>query len=123
MNEYALLTRRTGSMKLGCRQPARVLFVVKGSDSEMPLVSTKDMLLDAQRKGYAIGAFNANNLEMAQGIVRAAELEEAPVIVQVSQGGAEHAGVEEMAAIVQVLAKKTRIPVALHSGSRGGLCL
>ncbi|NLW56969.1 MAG: class II fructose-bisphosphate aldolase [Firmicutes bacterium] len=80
----------------------------------MPLVSTKDMLLDAQRKGYAIGAFNANNLEMAQGIVRAAELEEAPVIVQVSQGGAEHAGVEEMAAIVQVLAKKTRIPVALH---------
>ncbi len=80
----------------------------------MALVSTKDMLLDAQKKGYAVGAFNANNLEMAQGIVMAAEKEDAPVIVQVSQGGAEYAGVEEMAAIVRALAEKTPIPVALH---------
>ena len=80
----------------------------------MPLFSTKGMLLDAQSKGYAVGAFNANNLEMAQGIVMAAEKENAPVIVQVSQGGAEHGGVEEMAAIIRSLAVKASVPVALH---------
>jgi len=80
----------------------------------MALVSTKEMLLDAQSKGYAIGAFNANNLEMAQGIVWAAEQEDSPVIVQVSQGGAQHGGVEEMAGIITALAAKARIPVALH---------
>ncbi|HBT17878.1 MAG TPA: ketose-bisphosphate aldolase [Firmicutes bacterium] len=80
----------------------------------MPLVITKGMLIDASNKGYAVGAFNANNLEMAQGIVMAAEKENAPVIVQVSQGGIEHAGAEEMAAVVKVLANKARVPVALH---------
>lgn len=80
----------------------------------MPLFSTKGMLLDAQKKGYAVGVFNANNLEMAQGIVMAAEQENAPVIVQVSQGGAEHGGVEEMAAIVRSLAAKAPVPVVLH---------
>ena len=80
----------------------------------MPLVPLNKVLEKADREGYAVGAFNANNLEMAQGIVQAAELEDAPVIVQVSQGGAEHAGVEEMAAIVKVLARKARVPVALH---------
>jgi len=80
----------------------------------MPLVTTKDMLLDAQNRGYAVGAFNANNLEMAQGIIMAAEEENAPVIVQVSHGAAEYAGIEEMAAIIKVLANKTSIPVALH---------
>lgn len=80
----------------------------------MPLVTTKDMLLDAQGRGYAVGAFNANNLEMAQGIVKAAEEEEAPVIVQISHGAAEYAGIEEMAAIVKVLAAESDIPVALH---------
>ena len=80
----------------------------------MSLVSTKGMLLDARSKGYAVGAFNANNLEMAQGIVMAAEKENAPVIVQVSQGGAEHGGLEEMAAIVKSLAAKASVPVALH---------
>ena len=80
----------------------------------MSLVSTKGMLLDARQKGYAVGAFNANNLEMAQGIVMAAEKEKAPVIVQVSQGGAEHGGLEEMAAIIKSLAAKASVPVALH---------
>ncbi|NLM38198.1 MAG: class II fructose-bisphosphate aldolase [Firmicutes bacterium] len=80
----------------------------------MPLVTTKGMLLDARQRGYAVGAFNANNLEMAQGIVMAAEKEEAPVIVQVSQGGAEHGGLEEMAAVVKSLAARASVPVALH---------
>ncbi len=80
----------------------------------MPLVTTKGMLLDAQKRNYAIGAFNANNLEMAQGIVKAAEEENAPVIVQVSQGGARYAGINEMAAVVKILARNTKIPVALH---------
>lgn len=80
----------------------------------MPLVTTKSMLLDARKRGYAVGAFNANNLELVQGIVMAAEKENAPVIIQVSQGGAEYAGVEEMAAIVKVIAAKAKVPVALH---------
>ncbi len=80
----------------------------------MPLVTTKDMLVDAQNKGYAVGAFNANNLEMAQGIIMGAEEEKAPVIVQISHGAAKYGGIEEMAAIVKVLANKTDIPVALH---------
>ena len=80
----------------------------------MSLVTTKGMLIDAQNKNYAVGAFNANNLEMAQGIVQVAEEEKAPVIVQISQGGAEHAGVEEMAAVVKVLARKAKVPVAIH---------
>lgn len=80
----------------------------------MPLVTSKGMLLDALEKGYAVGAFNANNLEMAQGIIQGAEEEEAPVIVQISQGGAEFAGLEEMASIVTLLANRASVPVVLH---------
>ncbi len=80
----------------------------------MPLVTTKGMLVDARKRNYAVGAFNANNMEMAQGIVAAAEEEDAPVIVQVSQGGGKYAGLKEMAAVVKVLARNAKIPVALH---------
>ncbi|MFW6281760.1 MAG: class II fructose-bisphosphate aldolase [bacterium] len=80
----------------------------------MPLVTTKGMLLDAHKKNYAVGAFNANNLEMAQGIVAAAEEENAPVIVEVSQGGLNHGGIAEMSALIRALAEKANVPVALH---------
>lgn len=80
----------------------------------MPLVTTKGMLTTAHTKNYAIGAFNANNLEMAKGIVEAAEEENAPLIVEVSQGGVQHGGIEEMSAAIRALATKADIPVALH---------
>ncbi|MFW5986442.1 MAG: class II fructose-bisphosphate aldolase, partial [Halanaerobiales bacterium] len=80
----------------------------------MSLVTTKGMLLTAREGNYAVGAFNANNLEMAKGIIEAAEEENAPVIVQISQGGAEHAGIEEITAVVKVLARRAEVPVAIH---------
>ncbi|MFW5980486.1 MAG: class II fructose-bisphosphate aldolase [Halanaerobiaceae bacterium] len=80
----------------------------------LPLVTTKEMLIKAREESYAVGAFNANNIEMAQGIVSAAEEEEAPVIIQVSQSGGQYAGFEELGAVVKILARKARVPVALH---------
>lgn len=54
----------------------------------MPLVTTKEMFRKAYEGGYAIGAFNVNNMEIVQGITEAAQLEQAPVILQVSAGAA-----------------------------------
>ena len=52
----------------------------------MPLVSSKEILQKAMSEGYAVGAFNANNAEMVQAIVETAQEEQAPVILQISQG-------------------------------------
>ena len=52
----------------------------------MPLVTTKDMFAKAYQGGYAIGAFNVNNMETIQGIVEAAKEVRAPLILQVSSG-------------------------------------
>jgi fructose-bisphosphate aldolase class II len=68
----------------------------------------------ARAGGYAIPAFNAVNLETAQAIVRAAESERAPVIVQISQNAARYAGLGPLAAIGRELRDHTSIPVILH---------
>ncbi len=68
----------------------------------------------ALQEGFAIGAFNASNMEVAQGIVRAAAKLKAPVIVQTSEGAIEYAGLQTMTAIVKSLAAETDIPVMLH---------
>ncbi|MGI6215868.1 MAG: class II fructose-bisphosphate aldolase, partial [Christensenellales bacterium] len=52
----------------------------------MPLVTSKEMFKKAYEGGYAIGAFNVNNMEIIQGIVEGAEMEKAPLILQVSAG-------------------------------------
>ncbi len=80
----------------------------------MSLVTSKGMLIDAKERNYAVGAFNANNIEMAQGIIKAAEEKKSPVIVQVSQGGAKYAGIEELGAAIKKMAAKSEVPVALH---------
>ena len=80
----------------------------------MPLQSSKMMLLAARREGYGVGAFNAYNMEMAQAIVEAAEEERAPVILQVSLGTIQHAGLEVAAALVKTLAARASVPVVLH---------
>jgi fructose-bisphosphate aldolase class II len=80
----------------------------------MPLVTTKEMLKKAQAEGYAVGAFNANNLEIVQAIIETAEEERAPVILQASQGAIKYAGLEYIVAMVRVAAEKTTVPVALH---------
>jgi len=80
----------------------------------MAFVTTKEMLKNAQRGGYGIGAFNANNMEIIQAIIETAEEEKAPVILQASQGAIKYAGLDMIVAIVKVMAEKANIPVALH---------
>jgi fructose-bisphosphate aldolase class II len=80
----------------------------------MPLVTSKEILIDAQKNHYAVGAFNANNMEIVQAIIETAEEERAPVIVQASQGAIEYAGLEMIVSMVKGLAERTFIPVVLH---------
>lgn len=80
----------------------------------MPLVDSKGMLIYAMENKFAVGAFNANNLETAQAIIEAAEEENAPVIVQISQGAIDYAGEECFFAIVKALAQKASVPVVCH---------
>lgn len=80
----------------------------------MPLVTTKKLLEKAMREKYAVGAFNANNIEMVQAIVEAAEEENAPVILQASQGAIKYAGLENITAIVKNAAAMAKVPIALH---------
>jgi tagatose 1,6-diphosphate aldolase GatY/KbaY len=80
----------------------------------MPLVNTRRLLLDAQKGGYAIGAFNAENLEMAQAIILAAEEMNAPVIVQTTAGTLKYAPPACFAGMIGKLAAAAKVPVALH---------
>ncbi|SHH38915.1 fructose-bisphosphate aldolase, class II [Caloranaerobacter azorensis DSM 13643] len=78
------------------------------------LVSGKEILLDAHKKGYAVGAFNVNNMEIVQAIIEAAKETNSPVILQASQGGLKYAGVEYIAAMAKVAAETAKVPVAIH---------
>ncbi len=80
----------------------------------MALVTSKEMLIRARRQRYGVGAFNANNLEMVQAIIEAAEVEGAPVIVQISEGAIRYGGLHYLAAIVRVGAEQAHVPVVLH---------
>ena len=72
-------------------------------------------IVQAARDGrYAIGAFNAINLETAQAIVWAAEAENSPVILQISQNAARYAGLEEISAIGKSLRSRSKVPIILH---------
>lgn len=78
------------------------------------LVNTKEMLLEAQRKGYAIPAFNIHNLETIQVVVEAAKELRSPVILAGTPGTFSYAGRDYIQAIVEVAAKRYSIPIALH---------
>ena len=78
------------------------------------LVTSKELLLDAQKNGYAVGAFNTNNLEITHAIVRAAEAKRAPVLIQISAGALKYAGVEFIPMIVEKAARLATVPVAIH---------
>lgn len=80
----------------------------------MSLVPVKNLLEKAEREGYAVGAFNCNNMEIIQAIVDAAEAEKSPVIIQASQGAIKYAGLPYIIALAQVAADQATIPVALH---------
>ena len=80
----------------------------------MPLVTTKDMFNKAYEGGYAIGAFNVNNMEMIQGIVEAAKEERAPLILQVSSGARKYANPKYLKKLVEAAVEDSGLPIALH---------
>lgn len=80
----------------------------------MPLVTSKELLLDARKHGYAIGAFNVENMEMVQAVVAAAEELRAPVILQTTPGTLKYAPPELFYANVAAAAKAATVPVVMH---------
>ena len=80
----------------------------------MPLVTTKEMFKKAYEGGYAIGAFNVNNMEIVQGITRAAKNLNAPVILQCSASARKYASHGYLVAMVKAAADETGLPIALH---------
>ncbi|MDR3051201.1 MAG: ketose-bisphosphate aldolase [Oscillospiraceae bacterium] len=89
----------------------------------MPLVSPGEWLRKAQRLGFALGAFNVENMEMAQAVVAAANALHAPVMVQTTSGTLGFAPPEVFAGLVSRLAQAAAVPVALHLDHGNGLDL
>ncbi|HHT93453.1 MAG TPA: class II fructose-1,6-bisphosphate aldolase [Clostridia bacterium] len=80
----------------------------------MPLVTTKEMFENAYKGGYAIGAFNVNNMEIIQGITEAAKEVNAPLILQVSAGARKYANHTYLMKLVEAAVIETGLPIALH---------
>lgn len=80
----------------------------------MALVTTKEMFDKAYKGGYAIGAFNVNNMEIIQGITEAAMEENAPLILQVSAGARKYAKHIYLVKLVEAAIADTNLPIALH---------
>lgn len=80
----------------------------------MPLVTSTDMFARAYEGGYAIGAFNVNNMEIVQGITEAAKEEKAPLILQVSAGARKYASHTYLMKLVEAALEDTNLPICLH---------
>jgi len=80
----------------------------------MPLVTTKKMFEDAYNGGYAVGAFNVNNMEIIQGIVEAGKKLNAPLILQVSKGARAYANHLYLVKLVEAAVEESGLPIALH---------
>ena len=80
----------------------------------MPLVTTTEMFKKAYHGGYAIGAFNVNNMEIVQGITEAAQELNAPLILQVSKGARKYANHTYLMKLVEAAVINTGLPIALH---------
>ena len=92
----------------------RFSFYQKGS-IPMPLVTTTEMFKKAYDGGYAVGAFNVNNMEIVQGITEAAQEEKAPLILQVSKGARAYANHTYLVKLVEAaVIECPDIPIALH---------
>ena len=80
----------------------------------MPLVTTTEMFKKAYAGGYAVGAFNVNDMEMIQAIVEAANELNSPVILQVSAGARKYANPVYLRHLVEAAVETTNIPIAMH---------
>lgn len=80
----------------------------------MKLYTNKELLILSKKGGYAVGAFNINNLEILQAIVSAGELEKSPAIIAVSEGAIQYAGLPYIVSMVRIAAQMASIPLSLH---------
>ncbi|MEG1560533.1 MAG: class II fructose-1,6-bisphosphate aldolase [Clostridia bacterium] len=80
----------------------------------MPLVTSTEMFKRAYAGGYAIGAFNVNNMEIIQGITEAAKEENAPLILQVSSGARKYANHTYLIKLIEAAVIETDLPICLH---------
>ena len=80
----------------------------------MPLVTSTDMFKKAYEGGYAIGAFNVNNMEIIQGITEGAKELNAPLILQVSAGARKYANHTYLMKLVEAAVIETGLPICLH---------
>lgn len=80
----------------------------------MPLVTTREMFEKSMKEGFAIGAFNFNNMEILQGIVDAAKEENSPVILQTSSSAIKYARPIYIKKMVEAAVEETNIPIVLH---------
>lgn len=80
----------------------------------MPLVTTEQMLLRAQAGGYAVGAFNVENMEMVQAVAEAAEELQSPVIMQTTPSTVKYAGLDYYLANVKTAAERASVPIVMH---------
>jgi fructose-bisphosphate aldolase, class II len=80
----------------------------------MALVTTKEMFQKAYEGGYAIGAFNVNNMEIIQAITEAGKEEQAPLILQVSSGARKYANHTYLMKLIEAAVEETGLPIAVH---------
>ena len=80
----------------------------------MSFVTSEKMLLDAQKGGYAVGAFNVENMEMVMAVIAAAEELRAPLMMQTTPSTIQYAGLDLYLANVKAAAERASIPVCLH---------
>ena len=80
----------------------------------MALVNTQEMFKKAYAGGYAVGAFNVNNMEIIQGITEAAKLENAPLILQVSKGARKYAKHVYLMKMIEAAIEDTDLPIVVH---------
>lgn len=81
----------------------------------MPLVTTKEMFKNAYKGGYAVGAFNVNNMELIQGIISGVAEKKAPVILQISKGAREYANPIYLKKLIEAaIEENPDIPIAMH---------
>ncbi len=80
----------------------------------MVMQTNRELLHRAKQEGYAIGAFNINNMEILQAIISAAEAEKSPVIIAVSEGAIQYAGLRYIVSMVRTASEEASIPLSLH---------
>ncbi len=80
----------------------------------MPLVNSRELFKRAYKEGYALGAFNVNNMEIIQGIVEGATAEKAPLILQVSAGARKYANHTYLMKLIEAAVETSGLPIVVH---------